>query len=73
MLEKLEKGEKYNPEKLYNGNRFCICTKRNILYGIPKQRLGEYARMVYPGLLLNKKKLNFKIITLPFAGLRVLY
>ena len=55
MLEKLEKGEKYNPENYIMETGFVFAPREIYSTEYQKQRLGEYARMVYPGLLLNKK------------------
>ena len=55
MLEKLEKGEKYNPENYIMETGFVFAPREIYSTEYQKQRLGEYARMVYPRLLLNKK------------------
>lgn len=55
MSKKLESGENYNPENYIIETGFVFVPREIYSTKCQKQRLGEYAKMVYPGLLLNKK------------------
>lgn len=55
MIEKLQNGEEYNPEDYKMETEFVFAPREAHATKHEKERLGDYARTIYPGLIINSK------------------
>ncbi len=56
MIEKMMKNEEYRPEDYEIKENFVFAPREINATKFQKQKLGEYARNVYPELILNRRK-----------------